>query len=82
VVAALQQAGFDSNERILGATMNELMAVEGVDAETAEAVVAAARAAQAARADIAAAELEDATPDQETTAAEPPVDDPESATRE
>jgi N utilization substance protein A len=82
VVAALQQAGFDSNERILGATMDELIAVEGVDAETAEAVVAAARAAQAASADIAAAKVEDATPDQETTAAEPPVDDPESATRE
>ncbi|HSL23838.1 MAG TPA: transcription termination factor NusA [Vicinamibacterales bacterium] len=47
VINALQQAGFDSPEKILNASMDELTAVQGIDVETAEAVIAAAREAQA-----------------------------------
>jgi transcription termination/antitermination protein NusA len=47
VVAALQQAGFDSIDKILAATGEQLTSVEGIDVETAEAVVAAAREQQA-----------------------------------
>jgi len=43
VVAMLRQAGFDTNDKILAASIDELTSVEGIDVETAEAVVAAAR---------------------------------------
>src|SRR5512138_3632414 len=46
VVGALKQAGFDSVEKILAATQEELTAVEGIDVETADAVTAAARQQQ------------------------------------
>jgi N utilization substance protein A len=46
VVTALQQAGFDTNEKILGASIEQLASLEGFDTETAEAVMAAARESQ------------------------------------
>jgi N utilization substance protein A len=48
VVGALQQAGFDTYEKILAASVEALTAVEGIDEDTAEAVLAAAREAQPA----------------------------------
>jgi N utilization substance protein A len=48
VIAALRNAGFDSNDKILAAGAEALTAVEGVDEETAEAVLAAAREGQPA----------------------------------
>jgi N utilization substance protein A len=46
VVATLRQAGFDSNDKILAASAEQLSGLEGFDAETVEAVIAAAREAQ------------------------------------
>jgi N utilization substance protein A len=46
VVAMLKQAGYDTNEKILGTPAEQLAALEGFDAETAEAVIAAARESQ------------------------------------
>jgi N utilization substance protein A len=50
VVSTLQQAGFDTPEKILGASTDQLAALEGFDAETAEAVMTAARESQEATA--------------------------------
>jgi N utilization substance protein A len=55
VVAALKQAGYDTAEKILQAPAEQLAALEGFDAETAEAVIAAARESEEA-AGAAAAE--------------------------
>ena len=46
VVAILKQAGYDTPEKILEASVEHLAGLEGFDAETAEAVIAAAREAQ------------------------------------
>jgi N utilization substance protein A len=48
VVTALEQAGLDTNEKILNTTVEQLAALEGFDVETAEAVLASARESQAA----------------------------------
>ncbi|HWQ00138.1 MAG TPA: transcription termination factor NusA [Vicinamibacterales bacterium] len=57
VVHALRQHGFDTLDRVLAASPEELAAVPGLDAETAELVLAAAREEAAARAQAAPAAL-------------------------
>jgi N utilization substance protein A len=73
VVATLRQAGFDSQDKVLDATVEDLTAIDGIDVETAEAVLAAARQAQegAASAAQTASEPEDTTTVPEEEAPEP-----------
>ncbi len=75
VVAALQQAGYDSNEKIINAPLEELAALQGFDIETAEAVVAAAREATEAAASSQPGEAPavEETPRDETPAGEEPA---------
>jgi transcription termination/antitermination protein NusA len=82
VVSVLQQAGFDSNERILGAALEELTAIEGIDVETAEAVVAAAREGQPVEAAPAADVPVTETATEDAPDAGAPAEDTEPATRE
>jgi N utilization substance protein A len=75
VVTVLKQAGYDTNEKILGAPAEQLAALEGFDAETAEAVIAAARESQESASVEAAApavveEAESESPTAEQNAAE------------
>jgi N utilization substance protein A len=65
VVGSLKQAGFDSIEKILAATQEQLTSVEGIDAETAEAVVAVAREQQLKAESTEAAEPETTPQEQE-----------------
>jgi N utilization substance protein A len=46
VVAALKQAGYDTTDKILNTPADQIAALDGFDAETAEAVIAAARELQ------------------------------------
>jgi N utilization substance protein A len=46
VVTTLKQAGYDTTEKILGASVEQLAELEGFDAETVEAVIASARESQ------------------------------------
>lgn len=69
VVAALRQAGYDSNEKIANAPVEELAALEGFDIETAEAVIAAAR--EGAPAPTAAEATETETPAESAGTEEP-----------
>jgi N utilization substance protein A len=59
VLAALRAGGFDSVEKILAATSEDLLALPGFDQDTLDAVLAAARAEQAAAAPAEPAVLEE-----------------------
>jgi len=67
VLAALRAGGFDTVEKVLAATADELLALPGFDQETVDAVVAAAQAEQSAQAqetaEAPAADADTAAPD-------------------
>jgi N utilization substance protein A len=81
VVAALRQAGFDSQDKVLNASVEDLTAIEGIDQETAEAVLAAAHAAEEAARSQAGEPAEPAVSDSGTTE-EPSAPEPTAASHE